>query len=242
MEHAGRFEWLMDAAGTGNLSHAYIFEGRKGGPKMELAFRFAGRITSFPEDIHHTKADERSVKDQAVFALQERLATRPLVGDRTVAIIEDADTMTMRAQNRLLKTLEEPAGGAVILLLSENIENLLPTVLSRCVVIRTDQTSSHKGGESALGQAAAKAVAMLVEGKSFYQFLPILGEVVNDRQQAVEFLEEMAAWIRYSATTDIGIERSIAWVKLVEEAGRGISRSFNTGYLLKNMILKMIKQ
>ena len=44
--------------------------------------------------------------------------------------------MTLRAQNRLLKTLEEPPGEAVIILLSENMENLVQTVQSRCVKYR----------------------------------------------------------------------------------------------------------
>lgn len=243
MEGSGRYDWLMKAAGDGSLSHAYIFEGKKGGAKAELAFHFARSITPYPEDIHHTKADERSVKDQAVFALQERLSTKPMVGDRTVAIIEDADTMTHRAQNRLLKTLEEPAGGAVIILLSENVENLLPTVLSRCVVVRADRMELEAARETSIAEReAAQAGDMLLSGKPFYQFLPILNEMAKDRQQAFEFLEELAAFVRNTALAVVGIDRAVSWIRLVEEANRNMSRSFNTGYLLKNMVLKMMLQ
>ena len=57
------------------------------------------------------------------YLLQERLSKKPYYGDRNIAIIKDADTMTAKAQNRLLKTLEEPHPGTVIILLSKNILN-----------------------------------------------------------------------------------------------------------------------
>jgi len=64
--------------------------------------------------------------------LQQRLATRPLLGPRHVCIIDDAHKMQEPAQNCLLKTLEEPPLGTVIIIVSENPSALLPTILSRC--------------------------------------------------------------------------------------------------------------
>ena len=81
--------------------------------------------TSNHEDIFYVRKDGNSIKDENMSALQERLKNKPL-GERNIAIVEDADTMTLRAQNRILKTLEEPPSGTVIILLSENTE-------SRCV-------------------------------------------------------------------------------------------------------------
>lgn len=234
------YEWLMDSAKIGKLSHAYIFEGKTGGIKADLAFQFAHAITSHSEDIHHTKADGRSVKDQAVLSLQERLSTKPMIGDRTVAVIEDADTMTQRAQNRLLKTLEEPAGGAVIILLSENTENLLPTVISRCVIVRTDRATVRDAIKTDSEAKAARVGAMLLEGRGFYGCLSILNEISKEREKVQEFLDATAIWIRYSALDTIGPDKALHWIGLVEEAGRGLRRGFNAAYLLKCMLIKMI--
>ena len=67
--------------------------------------------------------------------LQQRLANRPLLGRRHVCVIDDAHKMQEPAQNCLLKTLEEPPLGTVIILVTENPSALLPTILSRCQVV-----------------------------------------------------------------------------------------------------------
>lgn len=60
------------------------------------------------------------------------LAMRPMAGDRRVAIIDDAHTMNDESANALLKTLEEPPIGSVLMLLSPELEPILPTIRSRC--------------------------------------------------------------------------------------------------------------
>ena len=61
---------------------------------------------------------------------------KPYQGPYKVYIIDNADLMTQQAQNALLKTIEEPPHYAVIMLLTENAEILLPTINSRCVMLR----------------------------------------------------------------------------------------------------------
>ncbi len=65
-----------------------------------------------------------------------RVKLRPALGARKAAIILDADTMLDEAANCLLKTLEEPPDGAVIILVGEALERQLPTIRSRCQIIR----------------------------------------------------------------------------------------------------------
>lgn len=64
------------------------------------------------------------------------LSLRPLPGSRKIAVIDDADLMNDSAANALLKTLEEPPDGAIIFLIAANPEALLPTIRSRCQMIR----------------------------------------------------------------------------------------------------------
>lgn len=87
-------------------------------------------------------------------------------GSRNVVIVEDADTMTQRAQNRLLKTLEEPPGNSVIFLLSENIENLVQTIQSRCVKYRLNYFGTS--GTDSMLEEASEVVRLLQERAPFY--------------------------------------------------------------------------
>ena len=69
--------------------------------------------------------------------LVEELPVRPYEGGKKILIIEDADLLTVQAQNALLKSLEEPPLYARFILTASNIQSILPTVRSRCSIIRT---------------------------------------------------------------------------------------------------------
>ena len=64
------------------------------------------------------------------------IALRPMLGRRRVAVIDDADHLTTESSNCLLKTLEEPPVGAVLILLAASRSRLLPTILSRTQIVR----------------------------------------------------------------------------------------------------------
>lgn len=68
--------------------------------------------------------------------LCHELSLRPLPGSRKIAVIDDADSMNDASANALLKTLEEPPDGAILLLIASNPDALLPTIRSRCQMIR----------------------------------------------------------------------------------------------------------
>src|SRR5665648_752608 len=139
------------------ITHAYIFEGDYYTEKLAFANSFAKAILCETnhgvgcetcmscvkiehgnhEDVYYAEVTEKgNTKDEAINQLQIRLSNKPYSGERNIAIIKDADSMTLKAQNRLLKTLEEPQAGTVIILLSNNIQNLAQTILSRCVIFR----------------------------------------------------------------------------------------------------------
>jgi DNA polymerase III subunit delta' len=70
------------------------------------------------------------------------LSMRPLPGSRKVAIIRDADLLNDEAGNALLKTLEEPPEGAILILLAANLDAVLPTLRSRCQIVRLSPLTS----------------------------------------------------------------------------------------------------
>ena len=61
---------------------------------------------------------------------------RPYSSPWKIYIVDEAEKMTVQAQNALLKTIEEPPAYGMVLLLTENSQSFLPTILSRCVTLK----------------------------------------------------------------------------------------------------------
>ncbi|MBI1928670.1 hypothetical protein HYR99_31055 [Candidatus Poribacteria bacterium] len=75
------------------------------------------------------------MKIDQIRELQKRIVYRPLEGKRKVYILTEVERMNLEAANCLLKTLEEPPAASVLILLTTNLEALLPTMRSRCQII-----------------------------------------------------------------------------------------------------------
>ena len=155
-------EHLRNAISTGKISHAYIINGEKSSGKEFIAKVFAmaiqceergkqagavipcqkcgscrkARSDNQPDIIKvtHEKAGTISVDDIRA-QISGDVDFKPYSSPYKVYIMNEAEKMTPQAQNALLKTLEEPPEYVVILLLTSNVEALLPTILSRCVVL-----------------------------------------------------------------------------------------------------------
>ena len=142
---------LKKSMDNANISHAYLFSGPAGVGKMQVAMAFAHSLIHlqdkqagvyFSENMHPDlfiieKLEDRSLisKEQISRELEPWLALKPYRAQRRVAIIRDAQLMSLEAANALLKTLEEPPGYALIILISDD-DNLLETIISRCQVVR----------------------------------------------------------------------------------------------------------
>ena len=85
--------------------------------------------------VTHEKPGSISVDDIRK-QINEDIQIKPYSGKYKIYIMADADLMTVQAQNALLKTIEEPPSYAVIFLLTENADSLLPTICSRCVMLK----------------------------------------------------------------------------------------------------------
>lgn len=79
---------------------------------------------------------KRNIGVAQIRAMQQRLTTRPTFGDRRAIIIDPADDLEPSAANALLKSLEEPPNGTFFLLVAHRPAQLLPTIRSRCRVLR----------------------------------------------------------------------------------------------------------
>lgn len=150
-------EHLQNAIAMKKISHAYIIQGERASGKEFIANIFAMTLQcerqgsdpcmechsckqaltkNHPDIIRvtHEKPNTISVDDVRT-QINSDVAIKPYSSPYKIYIMNEAEKMTQQAQNALLKTLEEPPEYAVILLLTTNMNSLLPTILSRCVVL-----------------------------------------------------------------------------------------------------------
>ena len=136
-------KYLTNCIENKNFSHSYIFSGIKGIGKYTFAKDFAKCILedSMMQDYYELGPDGKSIKVAQIRELQNVINIKPTFSKKSVYIIDDADLMTIEAQNSLLKTLEEPPEYAVIILIVHNERSILSTVKSRCVNIKFNKLS-----------------------------------------------------------------------------------------------------
>lgn len=118
------------------------------------------------------------------------IALRPRLGRRRVAIIDDADHLTTESSNCLLKTLEEPPPGAVLILLATSRSRLLPTILSRTQIVRFNELCVEDMQQILLQQQIA-------ENESQADRLARLsgGSLQRAREVADTDYEELRGWL-----------------------------------------------
>jgi DNA polymerase III subunit delta' len=152
-EHIAHAYLLMGPAGIGKatlarrLAQALICERATGEPCLECrACKRAAsgnhpdvRMISLATQHAAQKADEakgRELKIDTVREWQRDIDLRPFEACRRVFVLDDADKLTDQAANAMLKTLEEPPPYAVLILIAHGAGDLLPTIVSRCRVLR----------------------------------------------------------------------------------------------------------
>ena len=156
--HKDILKYISSAVENNRVSHAYILNGERGSGKKMLANLFAMTLLCETGDnepcgkchsckqaesgnhpdiirVTHEKPNSISVDDIRTH-VNNTVDIKPYQGPYKVYIIPQADMMTPQAQNAILKTIEEPPSYAVFLLLTENAETLLPTINSRCVMLK----------------------------------------------------------------------------------------------------------
>jgi DNA polymerase-3 subunit delta' len=130
---------LAEAAGDSGLSPGFALPpGNRTRTLIEAGshpdFRILARLAKDPEKPDQDLA--RSITIAQVRSLGPMFATRPSVGARRVVIIDAADDLERGGANALLKSLEEPPAGTIFLLISHAPGRLLPTIRSRCRLLR----------------------------------------------------------------------------------------------------------
>lgn len=158
------------------LSHAYLFSGVKGSLQDEMALALSQTLVcetgtwacgvcdqcvrikedNYPDFIILDGRKQLIKKDDVIKLQQKFSLTAFEVAAKKIFVIRDAHNMTAGAANALLKFLEEPSSDVIGILISDDIESMLPTIVSRCTTLTFKALSSKDTYEIALSQGIDK--------------------------------------------------------------------------------------
>ena len=211
--HGRQVEVLKRAMERNRLHHAYLFVGPDGVGKRTVALSLALAIHCTQgdhdscgqcENCHRIRdgnhpdvrviapeANKREITIQQMRGLQRLLEFRSYSGKKKVAIIDPAHQMNYHAQNSLLKTLEDPPGDALIILVANSTGRLLSTVLSRCLrlcfaFLPVGDVAAFLVRQQGTPQDQATVLAVLTGGSLGEALACDAGELLDERNQWIE--------------------------------------------------------
>ena len=155
--------YLKASIENNKTSHSYMFVGVDGIGKKLIAFDLAKRLlclnnennqcscksclefdTYNHPDFEVVEQEGNSIKIEQIRAFQRKIQEKPIISNKKIYIINNADKMTVEAQNCLLKTLEEPPEFAIIILIGSNESLFLDTIKSRCLILHFEQIDNKE--------------------------------------------------------------------------------------------------
>ena len=158
-----------------SYSHAYLFSGSKGIGKFSHAknfarsilnedsegIRFFSGIDDFEDADLYVVQKKDTIKKQDIEEIIENSFAKPFSGSHKIVIIDDFDRVTAEGQNALLKTLEEPMDYLILILISSNMRNILPTIISRCRILKFQDLTQDRIEEFLLSRKVSPRNAKL---------------------------------------------------------------------------------
>ena len=242
--HQQIVEQLQRTVASDRVAGAYLFVGPTGVGKETVARYFAQLIfcqqdTQPPTvcgtclacrkvdsgnhpDLQFIRPEGSLLRIGQIRDLQKQIIYEPLEASRKVYILTDVERMNAEAENCLLKTLEEPPASSVLILLTSNVQALLPTTRSRCQILQFHPMPTQELAEVltdrfsvaleqatplaiAAGGAIGKALTQLEKGNTFTEEVPeILKEtdllaafrLAENLKDNPETLTDLATWYR----------------------------------------------
>ena len=251
---------LMRSVKAGRIAYAFLLSGPHGTGKRTCANYLTQTIlcaspqapcgqcpackkvlAGLHPDVHVVGEEEKSISVDTIRALRDQLALRPFEADRHIALIPRADRMTAQAQNALLKTLEEPAGGNVFFLLTDQPGAMLPTIVSRCRRLRFSPVSveacaeilAEKGvepGRARLAAACAQgAVGRALEIAGDEDYLPLREKALSSLKALSGGKAGVARAISFLGEGKSAAARAPEWLEILEVVARDLMARENGG-------------
>lgn len=276
--------FFSDALSKSHLSHSYLISGTE---NLELAKTIASLILCRQEhtgcgscssclklasdnhpDFMVVTPDGASIKNAQVEEFQEFIFIRPFESKYKIVIFNEAHLMTERAQNRILKVLEEPPEYAVFIFLTKQMEIMLETVHSRCQILNANADEGYEVNK-VLFEKALELVHG-IEKQDAGRVLEFGAYVKQDKSQVTQFLMQLTTILRdimifrethnnqlISAenltilnykeqlgklSTNISRKKNIELIELIEEVDQRLKSNMNFDLTVDKLLFKCIER
>ena len=214
--HDNKIAQIRDMIKSQQFPNAVIFSGIAGIGKRQIAEVAAKALlcenddapcdhceschafnTETQPDYYYMEPDRSKanpiIKIDQVRELQKEVAMMPVMSNRRIVIINDAEFMNSAAQNCLLKTIEEPSGLSKFILITANRSRLLMTLRSRCMIINFEKLTEAdiKSGLEAQGIDNADKIKVIANGSLGQAISLAANDGLQIREEALKFLESL---------------------------------------------------
>ncbi|MDI6603020.1 MAG: hypothetical protein QME57_02790, partial [Patescibacteria group bacterium] len=166
------------SAELGKFSHAYLFSGQEKLGKKTVALEWISLLFGQPPtklltgghpDFILITPVQKEIQISQIKNLNYKVSLRPYLASFKAAIIDQAHSMNQEAQNCFLKTLEEPCGNTILILISEYPEFLFPTIRSRSEIIKfypiAKKEIENYLKEQGVEERKAQVISQISQGK-----------------------------------------------------------------------------
>ena len=243
---------ILQSIKSGNISHSYLFVGKSGIGKKLFAKEIAKKVMCLGDktcescikfdansnpDFTMVVPDGKSIKIEQIRNLQSKIIEKPIISSRKVYIINNAEKMTVEAQNCLLKTLEEPPEFVTIILVSNNENTILTTIKSRCTKVAfTEETKKEITEENKERFENLEKIFGNVERYLSIDLLNKIDELYKEKDNIFENLEYINEILIKKARQD---EKYLDYIDYVEETKNKLKSNSNYDMCIDNLILKI---
>ena len=219
---------------TSSVSQSYLVEGPEE-KRVKITKQLAKSNGIFfkknSPDVYFIAATNSHLSISQVRDLKRHIFQKPLSEKYKLVIIKDAQQLTFEAQNALLKILEEPPSHAIIILEVDNRQNLLPTIISRCIVKKSPPLKTIQISQS-----------HLITQREITKSL----EEIADIKDASQWLDEQMLKIHQILIKEVNkkteasnIEKFTKAIEKCRQAKEMIQSNVNPKFVLANLILSL---
>ena len=234
---------LRESITKQSISHAYILAGDKGIGKSKIAREFATELIcekhtgcgecpacrqfladAYPDFFYMNAEGKESIGiDRIRESIVNDVTIRPYHGKVKIYVIDEADKMTVGAQNALLKTIEEPPEYVVILLLVRNMSLLLETIRSRCIKLLLSAVSTDRIKGWLVEKGISEEVATMVA--SYSNGAPGIAKAMAESEDFAVMYEQNVEFLK--KISEVGINDILIFIEELKKRAGGFKEFIN---------------
>ena len=176
--HQKQLNYLKKITESGKIPQALLFSGEAQLGKKTIALEFISRLFEEPDiskilghpDFILIEPQQKQIQIDQIRELAFRLSLKPIKAQLKAVIIAECHSMTRDAQNCFLKTLEEPKGNTLLILVTDKPNFLFPTIISRCQIIKfypvkKDEIKRYLKNQEGLSEGEIEEILEISRGR-----------------------------------------------------------------------------